>query len=175
VPAAVGVTAHGTNRQVQIAEGVGSGIEVASEDRDLGNRQEPGRVGVVAACPLDDLREQVRGGCPAYRLAETGLREGVALDRRGPPVVCAACPLTAFDVPGGFERLHLLAKGVPAEGILGHVAHDDEARSIVRRLTGRLPPGSYLTLSDGANTSKAREQAHQRYAQTGAVPYHLRS
>ena len=33
----------------------------------------------------------------------------------------------------------------------------------------------YLTLSDGANTSKAREQAHQRYAQTGAVPYKLRS
>ena len=60
-------------------------------------------------------------------------------------------------------------------GILGHIADDHEARSIVRRLTSRLPPGSYLTLSDGANTSKAREQAHQRYAQTGAVPYHLRS
>jgi len=60
-------------------------------------------------------------------------------------------------------------------GILGHVGEDDEARSIVRQLTGALPPGSYLTLSDGANTSKAREQAHQRYAQTGAVPYRLRS
>jgi O-methyltransferase involved in polyketide biosynthesis len=60
-------------------------------------------------------------------------------------------------------------------GILGHVADDDDAQSIVRQLTGELPPGSYLTLSDGASTSKAREQAHQRYAQTGAVPYHLRS
>ena len=60
-------------------------------------------------------------------------------------------------------------------GILGHVADDDKAQSIVHRLTGALPPGSYVTLSDGANTSKAREQAHQRYAQTGAVPYQLRS
>jgi len=60
-------------------------------------------------------------------------------------------------------------------GILGHVGDDDEARSIVRRLTEALPPGSYLTLSDGANTSKAREQAHKRYAKTGAVPYRLRS
>ncbi|HEX3964020.1 MAG TPA: SAM-dependent methyltransferase [Trebonia sp.] len=60
-------------------------------------------------------------------------------------------------------------------GILGHAGDDDEARSIVRRLVDALPPGSYLTLSDGANTNKAREQAHQRYARTGAVPYKLRS
>jgi O-methyltransferase involved in polyketide biosynthesis len=60
-------------------------------------------------------------------------------------------------------------------GILGHVSDDDEVRSIVRQLTGALSPGSYLTLSDGANTSKAREQAHQRYSQTGAVSYRLRS
>ena len=44
-----------------------------------------------------------------------------------------------------------------------------------RQLMGGLPPGSYLALSDGANTSEAREQAHQRYTQTGAVPYRLRS
>jgi hypothetical protein len=60
-------------------------------------------------------------------------------------------------------------------GILGHVGDDDQARSIARELIRALPPGSYLTLSDGANTNKAREQAHQRYAQTGAVPYKLRS
>jgi hypothetical protein len=60
-------------------------------------------------------------------------------------------------------------------GIMGHIGSDDEASSIVHRLTSALPPGSYLTLSDGANTSQAREEAHQRYAQTGAVPYRLRS
>jgi len=60
-------------------------------------------------------------------------------------------------------------------GILGHVSDYDQARSIVRQLTEALPPGSYLTLSDGASTSKAREEAHQQYTQTGAVPYQLRS
>ena len=60
-------------------------------------------------------------------------------------------------------------------GVLGHVGDDGAARSIVRELAGALPPGSYLTLSDGANTSRARQQAHERYAQTGAVPYRLRS
>jgi O-methyltransferase involved in polyketide biosynthesis len=60
-------------------------------------------------------------------------------------------------------------------GVLGHVGDDDQARQIVRELAGALAPGSCLTLSDGANTSRAREQAHQQYAQTGAVPYRLRS
>lgn len=39
-------------------------------------------------------------------------------------------------------------------GILGHVGDDDQARSIVGEPTGALTPGSYLTLSDGANTSQ---------------------
>jgi O-methyltransferase involved in polyketide biosynthesis len=60
-------------------------------------------------------------------------------------------------------------------GIMGHIHDDAEALSIVHQITGALPSGSYFTLSDGANTSKAREQAHERYADTGAVPYRLRS
>jgi O-methyltransferase involved in polyketide biosynthesis len=60
-------------------------------------------------------------------------------------------------------------------GILGLVEDYDEARSIVRQLTGALPPGSYLTLSDGADISEARQRAHRYYAETGAIPYRLRS
>ena len=60
-------------------------------------------------------------------------------------------------------------------GIMGHIQDDDEARSIVHQLTAALPSGSYLTLSDGANTSVTRSQAHDRYRETGAVPYQLRS
>ena len=60
-------------------------------------------------------------------------------------------------------------------GIMGHIQDDDEARSIVHQLTAALPSGSYLTLSDGANTSVARSQAHDQYRETGAVPYQLRS
>ena len=85
LPVSVGVAAHGGHGQVQVAEAVGSGIEVASENRDLRNRQETGRVRVVTACPLDDLREMARGSGPADWLPEAGLRQGVALDRGDPP------------------------------------------------------------------------------------------
>jgi O-methyltransferase involved in polyketide biosynthesis len=61
-------------------------------------------------------------------------------------------------------------------GILGHVTDYDEARSIVRRLLDALPSGSYLALNDGTNViSKAFAEAQQRYNESGAVPYHLRS
>jgi O-methyltransferase involved in polyketide biosynthesis len=60
-------------------------------------------------------------------------------------------------------------------GVLGHISADDEAASIVRSLVSALPSGSYLTLSDGTNTSAARRAAHDQYSQTGAVPYKLRS
>lgn len=38
-------------------------------------------------------------------------------------------------------------------GIMGHVAEYGQARSVVRELMAAAPPGSYLTLSDGANTN----------------------
>jgi O-methyltransferase involved in polyketide biosynthesis len=60
-------------------------------------------------------------------------------------------------------------------GILGHISADDEAASIVQSLVSALPPGSFLTLSDGTNISAARLAAHDQYRQTGAVPYKLRS
>ena len=39
-------------------------------------------------------------------------------------------------------------------GILGHIADDDQARSIVKRLLGGVPAGSYLTMNDGTDTSE---------------------
>jgi O-methyltransferase involved in polyketide biosynthesis len=60
-------------------------------------------------------------------------------------------------------------------GILGHVTDDAEARSIVQRLLGALPSGSYLALDDGTDTNPAGVEAQERYNQSGAVPYRLRS
>jgi len=60
-------------------------------------------------------------------------------------------------------------------GIMGHVTDDDEACSIVTRLVDRLPPGSYMTLSDGSDTSEEGVESMKFYNQSGAVPYHLRS
>jgi hypothetical protein len=59
--------------------------------------------------------------------------------------------------------------------ILGHVASDDEARSIVSRLMAGLPTGSYLVIADGTNSITAEfEQAQQEYDDSGAVAYKLR-
>jgi hypothetical protein len=60
-------------------------------------------------------------------------------------------------------------------GILGHVTDDNEARSIVKRLLDALPSGSYLALYDGTDTDPAGVEAQERYNQSGAVPYRLRS
>jgi hypothetical protein len=61
-------------------------------------------------------------------------------------------------------------------GILGHIGDYDEARLIVKRLLDALPPGSYLALNDGTDViSKAFAEAQQRYNESGAVPYQLRS
>ena len=57
-------------------------------------------------------------------------------------------------------------------GILGHVTDYEEARDLVRRLVRALPSGSYLAVNDGTNVhSKANVEAHDRYNQSGAVPY----
>src|SRR5918995_1466520 len=61
-------------------------------------------------------------------------------------------------------------------GILGHIGDNDTARSILKQLLDPLPSGSYLALNDGTNViSQAFAQAQQRYNESGALPYHLRS
>jgi hypothetical protein len=65
--------------------------------------------------------------------------------------------------------------GLLLMGVLGHVSDYGQARSIVRDLLDGLPPGSYLALADSVNVGEAHVAAGQRYAQTGAVPYELRT
>jgi hypothetical protein len=59
-------------------------------------------------------------------------------------------------------------------GIMGHVADDDEARSIVKRLVDVLPVGSYLVLSDGT-ASPERDDANAQYNASGVEPYRCRT
>jgi hypothetical protein len=60
-------------------------------------------------------------------------------------------------------------------GVLGHVPDDDEMRSIVSRVMGAVPSGSYLALYDGTDTSEEQVSAADDYKDTGAVPYIVRS
>jgi hypothetical protein len=59
-------------------------------------------------------------------------------------------------------------------GVLGHVADTAHARSLVQTLLSAMPSGSYLALSDGVPTKQATA-AHDQYADTGALPYNLRT
>jgi hypothetical protein len=141
---------------------VGTGLPTADNTHEVAQRVAPqSRIVYVDNDPLvlvharALLTSRPEGAC-AY--ADADVRDtGKILD--------AAAATLDFSQPVALMML----------GILGHIGDDDEAGSIVRRLADALPPGSYLALSDGANTSKAREQAHQSYARTGAVPYRLRS
>ena len=60
-------------------------------------------------------------------------------------------------------------------GILGQIPHSARPGLIVDTLMGALPPGSYLALSDGTDTSRALNQAIAAYNQNSASSYHLRS
>jgi hypothetical protein len=60
-------------------------------------------------------------------------------------------------------------------GVMAHIPDDQDPWGVVRRLVDALPSGSYLVLSDGTDIDPVRVAAHRRYAEEGAVPYHLRS
>ena len=60
-------------------------------------------------------------------------------------------------------------------GIMGQLPDSAGPRSIVATLLDALPPGSYLALSDGTDTSPALNQAIAAYNQNSASSYHLRS
>jgi hypothetical protein len=60
-------------------------------------------------------------------------------------------------------------------GILGHIEDDDQAQSIVQRLMGAVPSGSYLTMYDSTDTSDEVVEAARIWNQSAKPPYHLRS
>ncbi len=62
-------------------------------------------------------------------------------------------------------------------GILGHITDTDEACSIVGRLMGALPSGSYLVVNDGTNVihGKERDEAQRQYDEGGGAPYRPRT
>jgi hypothetical protein len=60
-------------------------------------------------------------------------------------------------------------------GILGQIPDSDEPGLIVHRLLDALPPGSYLALSDGTDSSPALNEAIAVYNQNSASSYYLRS
>ncbi|MEV6489203.1 SAM-dependent methyltransferase, partial [Actinoplanes sp. NPDC051633] len=60
-------------------------------------------------------------------------------------------------------------------GVLGYEPDLGEVRSIVRRTMSRAVPGSHLVLWDGTDTTPAVVEGAQKLADSGGVPYILRS
>jgi hypothetical protein len=60
-------------------------------------------------------------------------------------------------------------------GILGHIDPYERARDIVAALVGALPSGSYLTIVEADDTHPPFVDSMRTYAESGAVPYNLRS
>ncbi len=59
-------------------------------------------------------------------------------------------------------------------GILGQVPDSAGPGAVVDTLIGALPPGSYLAVSDGTDTSPALNEAIAAYNENSATSYHLR-
>ena len=62
--------------------------------------------------------------------------------------------------------------GLTLMGVLGHISDYQQAQTVVAKLMGGLPSGSYLAINDSLGPSERRERALRQYAETGAAPYH---
>jgi hypothetical protein len=141
---------------------IGTGLPTFNNTHDVAQRVAPDtRVVYVDNDPV------VLAHARALLTSTRAVTAYVDADLRDPDTILAAAARTLdFTRPIGLMLL----------GILGHIDDDDEARSIVRRLLGALPAGSYLTICDGTNDlSEAGVEAQRRYNESGAVPYRLRS
>ncbi|MBA9003924.1 SAM-dependent methyltransferase [Thermomonospora cellulosilytica] len=58
---------------------------------------------------------------------------------------------------------------------MGHITPYERAREIVATLVDALPSGSHLVLGDGVDTDPAGVESMKLYADSGAIPYNLRS
>ncbi|GLY02566.1 MULTISPECIES: SAM-dependent methyltransferase [Actinoplanes] len=60
-------------------------------------------------------------------------------------------------------------------GVMGYEPDLDLVRSLVARIVEKTAPGSYLVFWDGTNTTPEVVEGAERLAQSGGVPYILRS
>jgi hypothetical protein len=141
---------------------IGTGLPTVDNTHEVAQRVAPdARVVYVDNDPV------VLTHARALLTSTQGVTAYIDADLHHPDKILAAAARTLdFNQPIGLMLL----------GILGHIDDDDEAQSVVKRLLGALPSGSYLTICEGTNDiSEAGVEAQRLYNQSGAVPYRLRS
>ncbi|WP_067171854.1 SAM-dependent methyltransferase [Microtetraspora niveoalba] len=141
---------------------IGTGLPTADNTHQVAQRIAPeSRVVYVDNDPLVLVHAQaLLSSVPA------GATDYVEADVRDPDTILEAAARTLdFTRPIGLMML----------GIMGQLPDDDDPRAILRRLLAALPSGSYLALSDGADTSATLNEAIRIYNRNSAGSYHLRS
>jgi hypothetical protein len=146
---------------------IGAGLPSTQNTHDVAQRMAPdSRVIYVDNDPL--VMTHARALLRSVASDTTGYIEG---DLRDPAMIIAVAR----------EKLDFTKPvAIMLMGILGHLGnpaeHDDEyALSLVDCLKEELPPGGYLVLRDATDTHPDHVQALRKYAETGAVPYRLRT
>jgi hypothetical protein len=141
---------------------VGAGLPAVENTHKVAQRAAPGsRVVYVDNDPL-----VVAPARALLASSPEGACDYVDADLRNPEAIVAAAART-LDLTRPVALLLI--------GVMGHVSDFDQACRIIGELLGGLPSGSYLALADSISTGRAHRQAGQQYAQTGAVPYQLRT
>jgi S-adenosyl methyltransferase len=146
---------------------IGAGLPSTQNTHDVAQRVAPdSRVIYVDNDPL--VMSHARALLRSVASDTTGYIEG---DLRDPAMITAVAR----------EKLDFTKPvAIMLMGILGHIGnpaeHDDEyALSLVDCLKEELPAGGYLVLRDATDTHPEHVRALRKYAETGAVPYRLRT
>lgn len=141
---------------------IGTGLPTVDNTHEIAQRVAPeARVVYVDNDPLVLVHAQA-----LLSSAPEGMTDYIEADLHVPDQIIEGAARTLdFDQPVALILM----------GILAHIDDYDEALSIVIRLLDAVPPGSYLAVRDGADTNREYSAAIDRYNQTGAVPYRLRS
>ena len=141
---------------------VGTGLPTANNTHEIAQGIEPGsRIVYVDNDPL------VLAHAQALLVGtEEGTTDYIEADLEDPETILARAAQT-LDLS---EPVAIVL-----QGILAHVDRYERALEIVEQLMGAVPSGSYLVVRDGADTNAAYQDAINRYNQSGAVPYNLRS
>jgi O-methyltransferase involved in polyketide biosynthesis len=141
---------------------VGTGLPTADHTHDLAQRADPqSRIVYVDNDPMVIAHARaLLDSCPE------GATSYIQADLRDPEAILARAAATLdFGRPTALMLI----------GVMGHVADDAEAQTVVQRLLAGLSPGSFLALYESSDDVAALNEAQQGYNDTGAFPYKLRS
>jgi nucleotide-binding universal stress UspA family protein len=141
---------------------VGTGLPTADNTHEVAQRAAPeARIVYVDNDPL--VLAHARA---LLTSSPQGATSYIDADMHDPEAILTAATKTLdLDQPIGLLMI----------GVLGHVVDYDEACSIVRRLLDGLQSGSYLVETDGTDSSPEYLAAIEMYADSGGVPYNVRT